>query len=230
MKSNFVLALAATMLVISPMITEVSGQTPSLEHILTKMDQQGATLKSMSTPLTQKKWTDILESFDEGETGTFYFLKEKDKVYLLKEIQKPQENVLVIRDGKVTFYQPAVKQALRHDLGRNKDKAEYLLLGFGSNKEALKEAYQIRFLGEEQVDGRKTYMLELSPKSQRVSSIFPQIVLWIDPQIWVPIQQKLVEPNGDYVLYTFHDVVLNPRLAMSRFDLKLPKDVVVVQP
>jgi outer membrane lipoprotein-sorting protein len=230
MKSNFVLTLAVTMLVISPIITEVSGQAPSLEHILTKMDQQGATLKSMSTPLTQKKWTDILESFDEGETGTFYFLKEKEKVYLLKEIQKPQENVLVIRDGKVTFYQPAVKQALRHDLGRNKDKAEYLLLGFGSNKEALKEAYQIRFLGEEQVAGRKTYMLELSPKSQRVSSIFPQIVLWIDPQIWVPIQQKLVEPNGDYVLYTFHDVVLNPRLAMSRFDLKLPKDVVVVQP
>jgi outer membrane lipoprotein-sorting protein len=230
MRFKRVLFLAAGLLLFPAMITETIAQTPSLEQILTKMDQQGATLKSMSTPLTQKKWTDILESFDEGETGSFYFLKEKDKVYLLKEIEKPQQNVLVIRDGKVTFYQPTLKQALRHDLGRNKDKAEYLLLGFGSNKEALKEAYQITFLGQEQVLGRNTYMLELSPKSQRVSSIFPQIVLWIDPQIWVPVQQKLVEPNGDFVLYTFHQVVLNPRLQLSRFDLKLPKDVVVVQP
>jgi outer membrane lipoprotein-sorting protein len=230
MRSKLVVAIAAALLILPALFADTFGQMPSLEQILTRMDQQGATLRSMSTPLTQKKWTDILESFDDGETGHFYFLKEKDRIYLLKEIQKPQENILVIRDGKVTFYQPSLKQAIRHDLGRNKDKAEYLLLGFGSDKDALKEAYQIRMLGEEQIEGRNTYMLELSPKSQRVSSIFPRIVLWIDPQIWVPVQQKLVEPNGDYVLYTFHDVVLNPRLAMSRFDLKLPRDVVVVQP
>jgi len=204
------------------------AESLTLEQVLTKIDQRGAGLRSMSSSISQKRWTDILQEFDQGESGHFLFLKEDDKIYLRKDIAKPQQNTLIIGDGKLTYYQPKIKQLQRYDLGQRRDSAEFLLLGFSSNKKALKEAYQIRLGTKEIVEGRETYPLELTPKSQTLSAYFTQIVLWIDTTLWVPIQQMLVEPTHDYLLIRFEDIDLNPNIPKSRFDLKVPKDVTVV--
>lgn len=215
------------LLLMSPTV-RLSAQTSSLEEVLAKMDQEGAGLRSMSARITQKKWTHILEEFDKGESGYFYFLRERDQVFLRKDVLKPQENTLIIRQGTVWFYQPRIKQAQRYNLGRNRDKAEFLLLGFGSNQEALKETYKIQLLKQESIDGRQTYVLELTPRSDQVSAYFSKIVLWVDAALWVPIQQKLVEPNHDYLLIRFDDIKLNDRISRSRFDVKLPREVKVI--
>jgi len=205
-----------------------AAESLTLEQVLTQIDQRGAGLRSMSSSISQKRWTDILQEFDQGESGQFLFLKEDDKIYLRKDIAKPQQNTLIIGDGKLSFYQPKIKQLQRYDLGQRGDRAEFLLLGFSSNKKALKEAYQIRLGTKEMVEGREAYPLELTPKSQTLSAYFTQIVLWIDTTLWVPIQQKLVEPTHDYLLIRFENIELNPKIPKSRFDLKVPKDVTVV--
>ncbi|RPI26346.1 MAG: outer membrane lipoprotein carrier protein LolA [Acidobacteria bacterium] len=210
------------------LLPSLRGQSSSLDQILSRMDQKGATLRSMSCQITQKKWTEILEEFDKGESGRFYFLKKSGKVYLRKDITQPQENSLIISDGKVTFYQPRIKQAQQYNLGQNKDKAEFLLLGFGSDKQALKNTYTIRLLGQETIRGSECHILELTPKSERVSAFFPQIVLWVDSQLSVPVRQKLVEPTRDYLLIDFEGIQLNAPVADSLFQVKLPKDVKVV--
>ena len=201
----------------------------TLEEILSHIDQVGKDLRSMEASLVQKKWTDILSEYDSGEKGTFLFLKDGDKVLLRKEIVAPTVNSLVIKDGSVTFYQPSLKQAQQYKLGQNGDKAEFLLLGFGTDKEALKATYNIEFLGEETVDGAKAYKIELKPKSDRFAAFFVRIVLWIDADRWIPIQQQLVEPTQDHLLITFSNVQLNPKLSKSRFDLKLPRDVNLIK-
>ena len=200
----------------------------NLEQILTKIDQRGQTLHAMSSVIIQKRWTEILQEFDEGEKGKFYFLKERGNVYLRKDISNPQENTLVIGEGKVLFYQPRIKQVQRYNLGERRNRAEFLLLGFGSNKDALKEAYNIRFLKREKIEGRVTYSLELVPKSDKISAYFSTIVIWIDSTLWVPVQQKLMEPTKDFILISFQDIQLNPKMRKSNFKLKLPKDVKIV--
>ncbi len=209
----------------------VPGMVPqalTLEEILTKIDKRGSILKSMSSSIDQKKWTDILEEFDQGESGRFDFLKDGEKIYLRRDIVKPQKNSLVVRDGEVLFYQPKIKQLQKYDLGQRRDRAEFLLLGFSSDKEAMREAYDIRLGEKEMIEGRETYLLELTPKSEEVSAYFSQIVLWIDMELWVPIQQKLVEPTRDFLLIRFDDIDLNPKITKSRFDLKIAADVQVV--
>jgi len=200
----------------------------SLEQILSNMERHGADLRSMSCQISQKKWNDLLEEFDQGEGGRFYFLKKNNKVYLRKDITQPQPNNLVINQGQVTFYQPRLKQAQRYNLGRRQDKAEFLILGFGSNKQALKETYNIRLLGRENIRGKDCYQLELTPKSSKVSAFFPQIVLWVDPSIWTPIRQKLVEATRDYMLIDFEDIQLNAPVPESLFDLRLPRGVEIM--
>lgn len=200
----------------------------TLEEILTRMDRAGESLRSLSADIEQSKWTDILQEFDRGQSGKFLFLKERGEVYLRRDIHSPSVDSLVIRDGQVTYYQPGIKQAQRYQLGRHRDKAEFLLLGFGSDKEALKEAYDIRLIGREKVGTQDVYRLELAPKSGQVAAYFPLIVLWVDTQQWLPIQQQLVEHTQDYLLIRFRGIQLNPRISKSDFDLKLPRDVRII--
>ena len=227
MKSRFLAFLLPFVFAVSFVQAE-TAESLTLEQVLTKIDQVGASLRSMSSSISQRRWTDILQEFDQGESGQFFFLKQKDEIYLRKEIDNPQKNTLIISEGKLLYYQPKIKQLQKYDLGNKRDRTEFLLLGFSSNKQALKEAYQIRLGKKETVEGREAYPLELTPKSQSLSAYFSQIVLWIDTTLWVPIQQKLVEPTRDYLLIRFDDIELNPNISKSRFDLKLPKDVQVV--
>ncbi len=201
----------------------------TLDEILENMDRVGGDLRSMRAGLQQKKWTDILEEYDEGESGRFLFLKDKQGIYLRKDIEDPTTNFLVIKEGTVLFYQPAIKQAQEYKMGRHKDKAEFLILGFGSDQATLTETYDISFLGEEEIEGQKTYQLELKPKSEQVAAFFERIVLWIDGKKWVPIQQKLVEPTQDHLLIRFEDLELNPKLSKGDFNVKLPKDVRIIR-
>lgn len=221
-RTIFVFCLACTILSGAPV------QTMTLEKLLDRIEEQGSTIKSMEASLEQKKWTDILDEFDEGEFGRFLFLKEKDQVFMRKEIEEPQLSSLVIADGEVVFFQPLIKQAQKYRLGKNKDKAELLVLGFGTTHEALEEAYYLKLLGEEKVGEAQTWILEMIPRSDKVQAFFGRIVLWIDAHRWIPIQQKLVEPSDDYLLVRFSEVQLNPRLTPSDFKLKLPKGTRVV--
>lgn len=206
----------------------VRAASPTLEEVLAKLEKTGSKLKSMSADITQKKWTDLLSEFDAGEKGRFLFLKKSGNVYLRKDIREPRPNHLVIREGKVVFYQPGIKQAQVHQIGSNQDKAEFLLIGFGTNRRALEETYIMKLLGRETVGSTDAVMLELTPRSAQASAFFSKIVLWIDLQRWIPVQQKLLEPTDDYLLVNFENIRLNPKLSESDFELKLPKDVKIV--
>jgi outer membrane lipoprotein-sorting protein len=45
----------------------------------------------------------------------------------------------------------------------------------------------------------------------------------------MPVQQKLQEPNGNYLLVKFSAEKLNPRISETQFDAKLPKGVEIQQ-
>lgn len=225
----FRMLLAVVLFSCSSLAQESPGAASlALEQVLARMEEHGGALRSLSCDLSQKKWTHILEEFDPEERGRFYFLREGGRVHLRRDLEHPQESWLVISDGKLTFYQPRIKQALRRDLGQDGDRAEYLLLGFGSDPEALKESYEVQLVGQEKVGQRETHVLELSPRSPRVSAIFSKIVLWVDADLWVPVQQQLVEPTRDYQLIRFENIQLNPRLSRSLFEAKLPAETRVV--
>src|SRR5262249_10617644 len=126
-------------------------------------------------------------------------------------------------------YTPQLKHADQVDLGKDKDKAEFLLVGFGQSTDQIKQTYDVSFVGEETIDGKKTSVLELKPKSEAVRRTFSSIRLWIDQKQWIPIQTKATESGarGNYQLVKFTNIKLNGDLKDSLFKLNsvLPKDV-----
>ncbi len=200
-----------------------AGDETALNQVLKQMEAVGKTFKSFEAHITKKKYTAVLQEFDIPETGEFYYARAKDGSALLRqEITKPGPSVLTIKGGTATFYQPVLKQATVANLGKNKDKAEYMALGLGQSPAKLRETFNLQYQGTETISGNPCSILVLKPRNPSAAAYFSSITLWIKKSTGVPIQQKLQEPSGDYLLVSFTDEKLNVKFPPSKFEQKLP--------
>jgi len=194
-----------------------------LDLALAKMEAAGVEFRSFSAAFVQKKYTAVLREFDTPEFGEFHYARAKDGSALLRqEVVKPASRILTIKGGVATIYQPGIKQAQIVNLGKNRDKVEFLALGLGQRPGRLRESFTIAYQTSESTAGTPCWVLVLTPKSPTAAAYFTSITLWIKKASGVPIQEKLQEPNGDYLLVTFSAEKLNASISASRFEQKLP--------
>ncbi|MBI1745585.1 MAG: outer membrane lipoprotein carrier protein LolA [Acidobacteria bacterium] len=211
-------------------VTETNPEELDLKQVLALMNKFGRSFRSFTAKISQKKYIAVLKEFDQEEKGAFFYERGRyNQARLRKEIVSPTPSIAVIDEGIVTAYEPRVKQARRIDLGKDKDKAEFLAIGIGQSPAKLEETFHMKLSGTEWLQGRKTHVLELRPKSAKISALFSVITLWIDADRGMSIQQKLAEPNSDYTLVTFSDLKVNTKIPNGTFALKLPKDVQLIQ-
>jgi len=198
----------------------------TLDQVLDRMASVGRTFRSFQAEFTQKKYVSVLKEFDEPETGVFLYARAKDGSALLRqETRVPAPKILTIKGGVITVYQPRIKSATVANMGKNKDKAEYLALGIGQSPAKLRETFNIEYEGTEPVDGAPCSVLVLKPKSSNAAAFFAAITLWIKNSNNLPVQQKLQEPSGDYLLVKFTAEKFNPKVSESQFEQKLPRGV-----
>jgi outer membrane lipoprotein-sorting protein len=198
----------------------------ALDRALDRMAAIGKDFHSFSADFTQRKYIAVLKEFDNPESGIFVYARAKDGSALLRqEFKFPGHRILTIKGGSAVVYQPSLNQASIVNLGKNKDKAEFLALGIGQSPAKLRETFNIDYLGEEKVDGAACSILQLKPKSSSAAAFLASITLWISNSNNLPIQQKLQEPNGDYLLNKFSAEKLNAKVADSDFEQRLPKGV-----
>jgi outer membrane lipoprotein-sorting protein len=202
------------------------AQKDDLDGVLKQMETTGKTFRTFAAQFAQKKYTAVLKEFDPPESGEFLYARAKDGSALLRqEVKNPAPRILTIKGGVATVFQPRINQAQVVSLGKNKDKAEYLALGLGQSPGRLQQTFDIRYEGTDTVGGHPCSVLNLKPKSSAAAAYFSSITLWIKKASGVPIQQKLQEPNGDYLLVTFSGEKLNGSISDSKFDQKLPAGV-----
>jgi len=186
-------ALLVSILAVPPMAAHAQTKdNAKLDEVLKRMESVGKTFRSFRAQLIQKKYTAVLKEFDDPEYGEFHYARAADGSALLRqEITKPARRTLTIKGGVATLYQPGIRQAQVANLGKNKDKAEYLALGLGQSPAKLRETFEIGYLGTESVGGAPCSVLTLSPKSTTAAAYFASITLWIKSKNGVPVQQKL---------------------------------------
>jgi outer membrane lipoprotein-sorting protein len=202
--------------------------TYTLDQVLTKMEQNGKNFTSMQAALERTKVTVIVDD-KVVDSGTVSFARRGKDPRIKVDITKPEQQRMLIDEGKALLFFPKLKQVQEYFLGKNQDKAEFLLIGFGQSNQDIRKFYDAAIVGEEVINGQKTSILELKPKSTQVSSLFSNIRLWMDHQRWIPIQSKLTEASGDYMIVKFTNIKMNVKIPESVFDLKMPKDVVKIK-
>jgi outer membrane lipoprotein-sorting protein len=198
------------------------------DSVLDMMDRSARDFHSLTTNIERVKYTDVVKDTS-TETGQLWVRKD-DKMRI--EITKPDART-VLRTGDTLFvFNPKINRVEEYDLGKNREMVDqYLQLGFGTRAEHVKKSYLVAIAGEPEFDGRKTVLIELTPKSDKVREQITKIQMWIDTASWMPVQQKFFEANsGDYFIIHYTNMMKNLKIGDSRFKQDWPKNATKVKP
>lgn len=200
----------------------------TIEAVLKQMDRAAETFRTLSADLEHSKYTEVVKDTS-VETGRI-LVRSDNKMRI--EILQPDLRTILRNGDSLFVYTPKIKRVEEFNLGKNRALVDqYVLMGFGTRGEDLKKGYLLTVLGEENVDARKTVLIELTPKSEKVRSQISKIQMWIDQASWIPVQQKFFETGpGDYFIFHYKNIALNLKIHDSRFKPGWPKGVTLIKP
>ncbi len=198
----------------------------SLEETYSRMDRAAAGFKAVKADLQRLNHTAVLNE-DDVESGTFIMKRSKPQdVRVLFDITKPEPRKYYFDGRQLDEYLPKIQTVQVYEAGKYKPLVEeFLLLGFGTTSKELTSHYGVSYKGAEAVGNEKAARLELIPKSRDLAAHLTKVDLWISDTLGVPVQQKFYRPGGDYNLFTYSNIMLNPNIADSAVKPNLPKDV-----
>ncbi len=208
-----------------------SGQTSgkaTLEGVLGMMDKSAQDFKSLSADIEHVKYTAVVK---DTSTETGQILVRHD-AKLRIDFLKPDPRTILRTGDSLYIYTPKIERVEEYNIGKNRVMADqYLALGFGTKTENLRKNYQLTLVGEEELDGRKTALLELVPNSEEVRKEISKIHMWVDEASWLPLQQKFFEgSSGDYFLSHYKNLMKNLKIQDGRFKPDWPKGTKVEKP
>jgi len=225
---------------------EAAAQKPAdsaaLDAVLKKMDAAAASFRATQADFEWDRYERVIQEVDDVQTGTIYYRRTgKDKnIEMMADIKmegssaatlKPEPKYVLFSQGKIRMYQPKPDQVTEYNLGKNaSDFESYLVLGFGGSGQDLAKAFDLTYEGAETIDGVATAKLQLVPKSERVRNNFKQILLWIDVDRGISLQQKFIEPQGDYRLAKYSAIRVKEKISDDVFKLKTTSKTTTISP
>ena len=194
---------------------------PELGEILARMNDVSKHLKTVSADLEKTKVTVVVND-KSTEIGQLYYENGKPPKVLI-DFKTPDAKTILLKKNRAEIYLPKINEIDEYDLGQHRELVEQVLvLGFGTNTTDLQKAYEVKFTGEEDIAGDTTAVLSLTPRNQNVAAQLAKVQLWISEESWLPVQQKFVEPGGDYLITHYSAVKVNRELPASTFEIKAP--------
>ncbi len=229
---NLLFLMVALAIILCSILPAATGkQAPSkatLESVLGMMDKSAEDFKSLTADIEHVKYTAVVKDTS-TETGQIYVRKDEK---LRIDFQKPDQRTILRNGDNLYIYTPKISRVEEYNIGKNRAMADqYLALGFGKKGENIRKTYQVTLIGEEELDGHKTAVLELIPNSEDVRKEITKIEMWVDEASWLPVQQKFFEgSSGDYFLSRYRNMMKNLKVGDSRFKPDWPKGTKVEKP
>lgn len=198
------------------------------DSVLGRMDKSAADFRSLTADIEQNKYTDVVKDTS-TETGQI-FVRRDQKMRI--ELAKPDPKTILRTGDSLFIYTPKIKRVEEYNLGKHRAIIDqYMRLGFGTKSQDLRKSYEINLVGEEDIDHRKTLLLELIPKSEEIRKQITKIQMWVDESSWLPIQQKFFEASGgDYFLVKYSNMMKNLKINDAKFKQDWPKEANRVKP
>jgi outer membrane lipoprotein-sorting protein len=223
------LTLAALTLIALPLAAQSpEGLADAFAHI----DKSAPQFRSLVADLTRDIHTAII-NVDEKETGTIKVKVDKShETRMLIDLTAPDAKTISIDSTRASIYYPKLKLVQDYNItGKKAVVDQFLLLGFGVSSAALKENYDVSFVGMEKVGAENSWHLQLVPKSKEVLQRLKKAELWISETSGLPLQQRFVtSATGDFNLATYSNLKINPNLSDGALKLKYPSGVKVEHP
>jgi outer membrane lipoprotein-sorting protein len=200
-----------------------------IEGVLGMMDKAAGDFHTLTADLEHIKYTAVVKDTS-TESGHMY-VRRDDKMRI--DFTNPDPKTILRLGDTFFIFNPKINRVEEYKIDKNKAALvdQYARLGFGQKGEDLKKNYLVSVVGEEELDHKKTVVLELTPKSEEMRNQINKIQMWIDEASWLPIQQKFFEAgSGDYFLFHYTNEMKNLKIGDAKFKQDWPKSVTRVKP
>jgi outer membrane lipoprotein-sorting protein len=203
----------------------------ALDKVLSQMDAAAEKFHTTEATVVWDQFQKIVDEHEE-QKGTVYFRRAGKEIQMVADITEPDQKYVLFNGTKVQVYQPKIDQVTVYDTGKNRDAFEsFLVLGFGGRGHDIMKSFDVKYLGNETVDGIETAKLDLAPKAANVRNNVDHIILWIDPARGISVQQKFFfGTSGDYRLAKYSGIKMNEKISDSVFKLKTTGKTKIVSP
>ena len=231
----FALALTFAMSALFPAFAQTKSAfapdaSSRLETVLKQMDTAARQFRNAEADFVWDQYQKVVNETDTQKGKVYYRRTGKGETQMAANILSPEPKYVLFADGKVRLYQPKIGQVNEYDAGKNREQFQsFLVLGFGGSGHDLPRQFDVKFGGDEDVDGVKTAKLELTPKAPNVKNMFNQIVIWIDAPRGISLKQQFFEPSGDYRIARYTNIKLNGKIPDDVFKLHTSGSVKTVK-
>ena len=194
----------------------------TLDGAFAMMDRGAKDFRSLNADIENVKYTAVVKDTS-TESGKIY-VRHDQKMRI--DITKPEPRTILRTGDSLFLYNPKLNRVEEYDLGKNRAMVDqYIRLGFGTKSEDLRKSYDVALSSEDELDGKRTLVLELTPRSESVRAQITKIQMWIDTSSWLPAQQKFFETgSGDYILFHYTNMMKNLKIPDFRFKQNWPKN------
>jgi outer membrane lipoprotein-sorting protein len=202
----------------------------SLEDVLMRMDTSAKAFKSYSTDVKRLEYTKSIDETYVTE-GSMHIQRTKTGAGgVMKFTTGPDSYTVGLSGGVFRKNLPKANEVQEYNLRKSATTLDqFLLLGFDTTRDEMQRDYAIQLVGPEKVGAVETTRIRLTPKSAATLKIVKTIDLWIPDGQGYPIQQKGLEPSGNYQLATYSNMQLNPPLPPSAFEFSPPAGAKVIK-
>ena len=227
--ATFLSLFAAIYFCLPATLLSQSGEKWNVDSILGRMDAGARDFRTLTANIEHIKYTEVVKDTS-TESGQMWLQRKDEKMRI--EFANPDKRTILRSGDTLAIYNPRINRVEEYDLGKNRALVDqYVRLGFGTRSEDLRKSFSVAFVSEQEFDGKRTVLLELTPKTEQVRSQISKIEMWIDESAWLPLQQKFYEAgSGDYFIFHYSDIKKNLKIEESRFKADWPKNATKVKP
>ncbi len=188
-----------------------------LNALIARVVEQQHALRSLSADFVQLTRSEMLLE-DVESSGEFLF-QAPDKVRW--DYRSPDPMVVVFSDDTVTTFLPQQARAERVKVSKKQQRFVSVLAGT-QPLDDLTSNFSVTMADP---GGRAPYRLTLRPVVSMLKKKLRSVEIEIDRTLFLPVAVEYNEADGDSTRYEFKDLVLNPVIDASTFNLELGADV-----
>jgi outer membrane lipoprotein-sorting protein len=196
-----------------------AGIAATAADVKAGMDRAASQFQRMSASVKRTTHTAVLNE-DNVESGQVYMRRDAaGAVQGLVELTNSdhEQKFYAFEKRTLRIYTPQINTIQVFDLGQHGEQLDqFLSIGFGTSGKELAGGYDVDVAADNTVPN--TTRIKLTPKVADVKQYLTRIDLWITDGNY-PIQEKLWEPSGDWILVNYSNVRINPALSPDVFTL-----------
>lgn len=197
------------------------AQPDSVDAFYKEFAQRRADISTLRANYTERTMTPE-ETFE--TEGVLIYAKPRR---IVRRMAPPENTVLIVDDRRVFQYEPEIKQLVAYRLDDD-PRANLLFLGFDSDIDALREAYQVSlFSVEEQASGKKGILIQ--PKPGEGDAWFKEVNLYLDDKDYLPYRIRMVNEDDSQVIIEVKDLKKNPKLDPSETQALVAEGTKVIE-